>query len=290
MNTRWAILSSVLVLAVGGAALLQWQHHQGQNLQLLAYEQHVQKLLNDIETASVSRLETRKQVEQMGRTLSELRSQLAAVNSQLHIAQQQVNPEIAVIEERIRREVRNEMRAQAEPPTYNSRSDLLRKVTQLDPVELGELLSLQGTYGSFLQALDVDDDRFETIVDGLSNIAADQNQARMALLQQMQQDGADPRNFRRQMTTINNPAAQAEALSFILTEEELALFNAVQASQPQQTFARSIISVNDGTTTTSERTLFFTPGTGGGSTGTVNFEILPANPIDASQTPSQAPR
>lgn len=272
-------ISLTAVTALGAVGIIQWQHYQRQEQQITAYEQHVQQLLGEVEAASMRRLEAEKELEQMRSTLEEVRSQISSVNNQLQLAQERINPEYEVMEQRIRREVRSELQTQRPQQTISSRGNLLRQLNQLDPAELGNLMTMQSMYGGFLQALNVDDARMEIIVDGLSNVISEQNQARMDLLVQLQQENADPSQFRERMQAINNPETQAEALSFILTEEEMALFKQFQASQPQQGFTRTMIQTTVGPdpATGTPGILLATPPSGNGP-AIFNYEIITAEP------------
>ena len=213
-----------------------------------ANDQKVQQLLAEIERGSLRRLEDEKRIDELTRTLSELRSQVAAANSKLALAEQQVNPEYEVIERQIRRDVLREIQSQPTPRTPLTKAELVRNLNDLDPVEVGEIMGLQSQYGSFLQALDVGDARMEVIVDGLSTLVADQNQARMELMQELRQQDVPPQDLRSRMQAINSPEAQREALSFLLTEQELAVFDETLAAQPQPQRISTFISAQ-----TSER-------------------------------------
>ncbi|MSR10229.1 MAG: hypothetical protein EXR84_00290 [Gammaproteobacteria bacterium] len=273
----------VLLATLTGSAItfLEWQRHQRQDQQLLAYEQHVQQLLGEVENTSLRRIDTEKQLEQVRATLAEIRSQMTAVSSQLQVAQEKVNPEYEAMEQRICREVRSELQAQrpATPILTNSKTDLLCQISQLDPNEARELMTLQSTYGGFLQLLNADDARLEVIVDGLSNMIAEQNQARMDLMLQMQQDNtnANPRQIRREIQTISSPESQSEALSFILTDEEMALFEQYQASQPQRAFTRSVFTSTGGINVNPKSGVFISAPPNGGL-GIINYEIITAEP------------
>lgn len=280
MKTQMLVLSLAAVAVGGIVAFTEWQRHQRQEQQLQAYAQHVQLLLGEVENTSLRRIDAEKQLTELRNSFAELRSQLSSVNDNSQVAQERINPEYEAMEQRIRREIRSELQAQRPVAVANSKSDLLRQLAQLDPVEASELMTLQSMYGGFLQALDVDDTRLDVIVDGLSNMIADQNQARMDLMLQMQQDTANsnPRQIRQQMQAINSPETQAEALSYVLTDDEMDLFNQFQASQPQPAILRSVISGTDGSGTTTESRVFIGSPAGINSSGNLNFEIITAEP------------
>lgn len=270
-------LTTVTTLGVVGVA--EWQRYQRQEQQISAYEQHVQKLLGEVEASSVRRLDAEKELEQMRSALAEVRSQITSVNNQLQVAQAQISPEYAAMEQRIRREVRAELQPQRPQQTSSSKTTLLRQLSALDPAEMGNLMTMQGMYGGFLQSLNVDDVRMEIIVDGLSNMIAEQNQARMDLMLELQQENADPGQFRERMQTINDPANQVEALSFVLTDEEMALFKQFQASQPQQAFTRTMIQTSVGADPAAGATgVFLATPPSGNAPAILNYEFITAEP------------
>lgn len=274
MKIIWLVLTGTLVLAGGLFGYADWQRHQQQDQQLLAYEQHVKQLLTEVEAYSTRRLETQKQIDDLDRSLTELRSQLASANDRLQLAQQQANPEYEAIVQRVRREVRAELQAQRPEPQSGSKTGILRQLAELEPAEVGELMNLQSIYGGFLSSLNVDDARMETIVETLSRMVAEQNRSRRDAMRQMRQATATPEQFREQMQAIASPEAQAAALSFVLTDEEMALFNQFQASQPQQALfsARTFTTVDGARATIEVGTL------PDGSDAVVNYEIIATDP------------
>lgn len=280
MKISVVVVSLATVAALGTGILMEWQRYQRQERQIAAYGQHVQELLSEVEASSKRRLEAENELAQMRSTLAEVSSQITSVNNQLQAAQEQIDPEYAAMEQRIRREVRAELQTQRPPQqTATPKTTLLRQLSQLDPAEMGNLMTMQSTYGGFLQSLIADDARLEIIVDGLSNMISEQNQARMDLMLELQQQNTEPGQFRERMQAINDPAAQAEALSFVLTDEEMALFKQLQASQPQQGFTRTLIQTIPGAGPTGSATGVFigTPPPGNAS-AILNFDIITAQP------------
>lgn len=280
MKTPMLVVSLAATVTVGVIGFFEWQRHQRQEQQLQAYELHVQQLLGEVENSSLRRIDAETQLRQMRDSISEVRSQMTSVNNQLQVAQDRINPDYEAMEQRIRREVRSELQTQRPTQVANSKTDLLRQLSQLDPAEVDELMTLQSMYGGFLQALNVDDARLEVIVDGLSNMIAEQNQARMELLQQMQENrrNGNPRQFGERMQAINSPEIQSEALSFILTDDEMALFEQFQASQPQQAFTRTLIQSANGVTNGGTAGVFIGSPAPGSGPGIINFEVITADP------------
>lgn len=246
------------------------------------HQQMVEQLLEAVERGSERRLADEKLINELRSSISELRSQVASATSQLQLAEQKVNPEYEVMERQIRREVTRELQSRPMPRVALSKSDLVRQLNDLDPAEVGEIMSLQSQYGGFLQSLDVSDERMEVIVDGLSNMVADQNQARMELLQELRQQDSPPQDLRLKMQGINNADAQREAMSYVLTDDEMALFNETLANQPGSQNIRMFTTGAVGAAGTPglqavDGAVFF--GTRqSGPDGTTNIEIIRAEP------------
>ena len=237
MKTSLGILAILLIL--GGA----YGYNANQNSllneqQLASYQQQVQSLLTQVEESSLKSLEQEKQIRQLQSDLLSSNSQLTSVANQLQSTQEQVSPDFQRLESRIRQEVSAELQQQSNQRDTTSRLGLIRQLTELDPLELTEVMSLQAQYGGFLQSLNVSDERMEVVVGALSNMIADQNQARMEVMVEMQtlaQNG-DGRGrtremrgqIRTQMSAINSLEAQRESLSYALTDEEMLAFEEFQ--------------------------------------------------------------
>ena len=231
-------------LAIAGAysySLLQ--RNQSQQQQLDDYQLHVEQLLSQVEENSLQRIDDEKQIGALQSQLTVLRSQLTAASNRLQIAQQQSDPDYQQVEREIRQQVRQELQLQSEQSPERNRVNLLRDLTALDPVELGEIMSLQGQFGGFLQSLDVSDERMEVIVSALGNLIAEQNQQRINLMLEARNQGGNRREMRGELMAITSPEAQLQALSYDLTEEELAALADFQADRGnQQIFSRSFIA------------------------------------------------
>lgn len=240
-----SILVAVIILGAGGAfAFSSLQQGKLQAQRLADYEKQVTQLLSQVETNSMRRLEYEKQTQQLQSQLTTANSQLTALSNQLSASRDQINPDYQKLEADIRQQLSREMRQQQQSTDSNtdSRVSLVKQLSALDPVELGELMSLQGQFGGFLQSLNVGDERMDVIVDALSNLIADQNQARRELAMEMrsQQQDSSRREVRALMRNISSPEAQREALSYALTGAELDSLAEYQSQQ--QPMSRAFIT------------------------------------------------
>ena len=274
------IIGLIAILVTSGSLLAYYlmQQDQRQTQQLSDYEKHVQQLLQEIEQGSLKRLNSEKEIARLQSEVTVLESGLMSVTSQLDSAQQQVAPEYEALERQIRRQVRSELQNQETQSVASSNTRLIRELAALDPAELGELMALQGQYGGFLQSLDVNDERMDVIVGALSNLVAEQDQARMDLMRQMQDPSFNRRDIRGQLEALNNPASQLESLSFVLTEEELALFSAFQATQQSQPQIFRSFSTNPGGVGPPTGGAVFINGVRGGGNENFEVQVLPINP------------
>ena len=274
-----SLLGGILVASLAFGMYRMQVRDQQQNAD---HQLMVEQLLEAVERGTARRLDDERLIGELRSTISELRSQVASSASQLEFAQQQVNPEYEVMERQIRREVTRELQSRPIPRAALSKSDLVRQLNDLDPAEVGEIMTLQSQYGGFLQSLDVSDARMDVIVDGLSNLVAEQNQARMEMMQQLRQQDVAPQDLRLKMQSINSPEAQREALSFVLTDDEMALFNETLASQPTTQNIRMLSTGATGAVgapgqQSLDSTVFFSSGQIG-TDGPTRIEIIRAEP------------
>jgi len=239
------LISTVIAtLGLGGAySYSLYQRNQLQQQQLNDYQLHVEQLLTQVEGNSLQRLDYEEQIEELESELTMVSSQLTAASNQLQVAQTQSDPDYQRVESEIRRQVRQEFQQQIQESPEQARVNLVKELAALDPVELGEIMTLQGQFGGFLQSLDVSDERMEVIVSALGNLIADQNQQRMDLMMDARSQGTGRREIRGDLFAINSPEAQLEALAFDLTEEELDLLSEFQTNRGnQRNFTQSFMA------------------------------------------------
>ena len=173
------------------------------------------------------------QINQLKRESQTQLSRISSLETELELAEEMVDPEVVALEQEIRQRVMLEARAETQRTT--SRVNLVKELSSLDPMEMAQLMQIQGQYGRFLQSLNVDDERLETITDALMNQISEQNQRRQELLQaRMANPSGDMNSIRQQMIEISSPQAQREALSYIFTDEEMEMFDTFQQSQLNQ--------------------------------------------------------
>ncbi len=246
MNNK-LIACALGVLLLGGAITTYQLVAQSrlQQEQLASFEDYVAQLQQELETFAEQQVAYETELNILRREQANSQSQVLSLENELTLAEAKIDPDVVQLEQRIRERIVVEMQQANSQPA--SRTDLLKQLTALEPDELGQLMSIQGLYGGFLRELDVDERRMEVIIDGLSNIIQEQNQLRMDAIEELrnnpEQDNA--RALREQMLALSSPEAQLEALSFLLTEEELEIYQAFQLEQQQNGVIRTqTLSIN----------------------------------------------
>lgn len=234
---------SILLLLIG------YQLYSGNDLQqqLNDYQAHVDRLQQELESHGEEQVAYETRINQLQRDSRNQQSRIASLESELALAQEKINPDVAALEQDIRERLVVEVRAQAQRSA--SRLNLVKELSSLEPMEMAQLMTLQGQYGRFLQSLNVDDARLEVITDALMNQIAEQNQRRLEIMQARGNGTAvDIASVRQQMMEIASPEAQREALSYVFTDEEMALFESFQQSQqgPFGVTTRAIIADPNG--------------------------------------------
>lgn len=245
MKAPFAVSISVAIAASVSAAVFYYQSAASKST-LATYEAHVQQLLSQAEENSRERIEQNELIEELRSDLNAVQSQLTATADQLSIAEAQSDPDYELIETEIRRQVIREYADYDTERQVSERVRLIQDLAQLDPIELGELMSVHGQFGPFLQALDVSDERMEIIVESLTNIISSQNTARQEIFEAAQNGDIGRRDMRTQLAAIMNPENLFEDLSYDLTENEIAVLQQVQEEQRSQT-ATGTFSFQSGT-------------------------------------------
>ena len=230
MNTKQiALVGTAGLFAVIAAA--QWISAENQKQQLATFEGYVADLQAELESQGSNQVGYETLINELRRDLRASENRIAGLENELTNAREQIDPDVANLEQRIRERVTLEMQ-QVQPQSL-SRTELVKQLNSLDPMELGQLMSLQGIYGGFLQQLNVDEDRMEVLIDGLGNIMEEQNQRRFEIINQMRNNPDGIENFRQDMLAVNGPDAQRDALSFLLTEEEMRIYDEFQEERQQ---------------------------------------------------------
>ncbi|MDP6654054.1 MAG: hypothetical protein QGF90_18400, partial [Gammaproteobacteria bacterium] len=236
------------------------------------YQQHVQKLLTQVEASSRQRIALQNRLDDLLSERNTLNSQLTSAEDQLDEVEQQLNPDYQRIESEIRQQISYELQQQEiERNNINPRVSLLQELIALDPLELGEIMSVNGQFGRFLQALDVDDQRMEVIVTALTDVVAEQNLARQELMVQMREGEVGRRVMRREMREIMSPGTQIESLAPTLTDDEMLVFRQALSEQQEQTYAIRDFTLNTGDSTSSA--IYF------GGAGRSPAIVLPYQPL-----------
>ena len=136
-------------------------------------------------------------------------------------------------------------------------------------MEMSEIITLNAQYGDFLKSLNISEERMDVVINALSNMLADQNQARSAIAEDRRANptAVSSGNFPERMQAISDPEAQIEALSYELTESELNAFSEFQ--EQRRTSYNPFFSYStssEGTISTSS-----TSSTSAGTTSDINF-------------------
>ncbi|MEQ8955644.1 MAG: hypothetical protein RL120_16045, partial [Gammaproteobacteria bacterium] len=209
--------------------------------------------LEQVEESSRQRLELEKELDRLRTELTQSRNSQTALNRELETARQQADPDYERMEQQIREQVASEYRqrnrdTQSDSRQSLSRAELINELSGMDPMEMAQLMTLQGRYGAFLESLNVDIQRKEIIIDALGNYLNEQNNARRDLMMQARVDGFDRNQLREQMEAVSSPEARHDALSYALTDEELQALDQFEQSQPQNVSFRAMnLPGGDGT-------------------------------------------
>lgn len=226
------VLVSVSLLAIILAGLAYSEHGRNTQLeqQIADFDRQVDQLLTQIENRSLEGIANDRRLRALEDEISGRDNQIAALSRQLETAQQQIDPDYERVEQQMRQQLRREMQASSNASSPDPRLSLVRQLAELDPQEIGELMSLQSQYGAFIDSLDISEERMEVVVNALSNMIHEHNQLRVQLGREMRgnPDAIYRSEFRERMQAINDPAAQIEALSYDLSDSELDAFREFQ--------------------------------------------------------------
>lgn len=235
------ILLSVSLIAIA-LTVFAYNERQQKNFAVQKIDDYARQnsqLLTQIESNSVRNIESERQLLSLQKELNSSRNQRIALEHQLELSQQRIDPDYEQMESRIREQVNRELQSNEEIGSADTRLDLVKKLSELNPDEMGELFALNGQYGAYLQSLDVSDERMDVVINALSEMISNQNQARSEIIQAMRADpaAANRGDLALQMQAINHTEAQREALSYSLTESELDAFVEFQKQRQDSTTA-----------------------------------------------------
>lgn len=225
-----AVASCTVLIAM----YMLYSNYLLQQEQLQNYQDHAARLEMELERNGNAQVEYETEINRLARQINDQQTAISRLEEELENAKEQIDPDIAALEQQIREKTIVEVQSRYENQQL-SRLDLVKQLTSLDQLEMAQLMALQGQYGEFLQSLDVDDERLEVIADALLNQIAEQNQRRVEIVQaRANDDRTNIQEIRRAMRELNSPESQREALSYVFTAEEMAAFERYQESQPQQ--------------------------------------------------------
>ena len=269
-----ATISGLIVALLFSTGALAWvvREYRLQETQLADYETHVRDLLSQVEDGSRVRLSLQDQLDDLQSERNTLVSQLTSIRDQLDLVQEQVSPDYQRMEAAIRQQLENEyQQRELAELTRDPRVSLINQLSALDPVELGAIMSVNGQYGSFLQALSVGDERKAEIINFLNDLIGQQNQSRQVLIAQLRNGEISRREMRSGLQDIMSPSAQQEALSQFLTDDELDTYRMELSNRRDQAASLSNFAIN--ASEFSDGAVFFD---GSGNAGTI---IAPAQPV-----------
>ena len=232
-NIPFAVVIISIALLSSLSAYLYWEKLNDNNL-LLEYEDYVQRLLSQVEESKVK--EIAQEIE-----LARLRDELDALNANLvTITESPISTEdnSASDYQESDKEMRQRIIYEYELDNANNNSDrtleLIKEITSLDPSSINEIMSLQRQFGSFIQALNVDDGRMEEIVGVLTDYVVGQSQARQQILSEARSEQIDRRQVGTLMRAVMDREFMYEELSSHLTQSEISLLQQTHAEQASQ--------------------------------------------------------
>jgi len=141
MKVSIVLLFAAIVLG-GGFTYNEMQQNNLLTQQIDDYVRQNSQLLTQIENNSLKNSESAKTLHSLQDELKNRESQLAALSRQLETAQQQIDPDYQRIEFRIRQQLTNEIQASNNTPNLDPRIALLKQLSQLDPMVMGEIMAL----------------------------------------------------------------------------------------------------------------------------------------------------
>ena len=233
INIPFAVVIISIVFLSSLSAYLYWEKLNDNNL-LLEYEDYVQRLLSQVEESKVK--EIAQEIE-----LARLRDELDALNANLvTITESPISTEdnSASDYQESDKEMRQRIIYEYELENANNNSDraleLIKEITSLDPSSINEIMSLQRQFGSFIQALNVNDGRMEEIVGVLTDYVSGQSQARQQILSEARSEQIDRRQVGTLMRAVMDREFMYEELSSHLTQSEISLLQQTHAEQASQ--------------------------------------------------------
>ena len=226
--------SLALLLIATSMAFQFYSRYRLQGDQLSQVQTLLNEMRAELDGFAEQRISYESQIAGLNRDLSASRDTAAALNNELALAQEQISPDLSGIEQQIRRRVIREVESRQQQNDLPTRTRLLQQLARLEREELAEIMSLQSSYGGFLQALDVSDERMEEIVDALTSQIAVNNRARREIIEENVGNPEGRRSIRRGLFALDSPSAQREAVSYFLDETELAVFDSFQEERQQQ--------------------------------------------------------
>lgn len=278
-------LPIVSIVVIGLSGVLAYNENGQRKLlsqQIDDYDRQNKQLLTQIENNSLRNIQTEEQLLSLQSELNNRTGQITALSRQLELAQQQIDPDYEQIEARIRQQLSHEMQASNTTLNTDPRTSVIKQLLNFDPRDTSELISLNASFGGFLKTLNISDERMNIVINALSNMIDDQNQARVAIAEEMRADpdAIDRSDIQQRMQAINQPEAQIEALSYDLTDSELNAF--IEFQEQQRTNYNPFFVSGEGFITTTGSTpeydFFRTERVESGTRQAPSVRLVPAQP------------
>ncbi|HBW83054.1 MAG TPA: hypothetical protein DEF79_03325 [Gammaproteobacteria bacterium] len=207
---------------------------QLKNDQLSRYQTLLANMRTELDEFAEQRIAYESEIASLNKELRANREVAELLKKDIALAQEQISPDPYRSDQQIRAKGLHEIARQQRTNDIPTRAGLLNQLTSLEQEEVSEILSLQSNYGRFLQALDVSEERMEVIVDSLLSQIAANNRARRDIIEENVGNPESSRSIRRELFALDSPAAQREAVSYLLYESELEVFDSFQEERQQQ--------------------------------------------------------
>jgi chromosome segregation ATPase len=241
------LLTALLVTTLGASALAFSHRQQNASLQqqINALNEQAEQLLDELDQNTRRRLADETRAAQLTEEIASSREQIRTLSQQMDQVRQRIDPDFEQLEQRIRQRLESDYQRRLTAATEEIRNQpasvasVISQLGDLSNQERMALIRVQGQYGNFLDTLDADAERKTRITEALVDLNLSQAQVREDLLSQ----GLEPQELANQMMALMSPEATRDTLSYDLTDEELAAFDAFQ-EQRQSTFMAG--AVGDG--------------------------------------------
>ena len=198
---------------------------------LIKYNAHVQRLRSQVKNVNEERTVQEKELAMLRQQISRLNVELAANSQPSIVTEEKDLLDYLETEDEMRQRIIYEYELDKTNKNSDRRFDIIKEISSLEPSSVNEIMSLQRQFGTFIQALNVHEERLEEIVGVLTNYVAGQSQARQIILQQARSDQIDRREIGDLMRTVMDRGLMYEELSYHLNQDEILLLQQTHEEQ-----------------------------------------------------------